>query len=882
MELLRVGSTICQVSYTSCPHCYHRDTHHRSPKYLTTYFQITAIRIRELEKAHQKLSSKNPPALDRDGVSNVSDSPSLSAITAAPMGFQSKDQVMHVFEYLLAHQAEKQDQTEIVDIAAASAKATRKTVSSNSPNKSGSGTRPAHKSANSNKQEKKSSEKDGGDETNSSPSRGYMGLIMALCLGSGLALGRRNKEQAGKSSSGNNISNIAKYRGDKSTAHCNRISKQAIDPIKNEETKDNHGNFLLAFILILTGITTTSKVSRHGGTICAVVFHWPRIMYSNALSNIEHLLLSATSLFTWIQTQATRSLHKMYSQIKERTVSKCIKPDILTSWTTESPANTHKKKSRIEVAFIPAVLKTQLAKPLKSDVTKISLSPDIAKFTKKKSKAASKVIKDIVQPPATVTTLSKQVKSLPSEIMPLQLTILEYQSDESFLDCVLDTSSQQRDDCNPVIAPQTSNTISPTLSPMKLVSIPSSPSSVTAFCDNQSHLLSDAQVFDDSYWTSIDNEAEGEGAWIDTSTTPIRGKLRRAQNDERISRTTKLPSKQKQELFKQQLARKSVEAAFSSISMTGRDRLPNLASHQARRGTATLQKRTTIGSSSTPSSSTSIAPVTATVPRVAMISPVHPKDISATATAALKIMLAKNCFSQSQLSPTHHQTTITSNFPPLPTDGSHSSTSSGAENSTDAEDHSSVSGDSHLSSPRSRSLSYCHDTSVTPDEQTAERMINQPIQQGQVGHLMQIPYYPLGYMPMPMSLQQTIYDPSMNVSYTPPSGVLSPEQQQGLMQHQRAMMMMPFPPLYMIPHPLFDPMQLQHQHQHQHQHMSVVQGNHVMNITDEQIKYNNNLTQTYFENQILSNNMNISAPIPITAESVTAGNDIVNTVRQQM
>ena len=838
--------------------------------------------MRELEKAQIKFQSKYP-TVGRDGIAPLTGAPSSSSITAAPMGFQSKDQVMQVFEYLMAHQADKQDQAEVARVAAASARATRKSASTGFKNKRNStGTRAASEaSSKSNQKEGRSNSRSSTDQANASAtSYGLVGTFIALFTGGILLWGSANKEHGYRSSSGNN----SKSRGEKTAAHINRISKHSMVPNKNEDTKENDDNFLWNVLVILIGEKNTMMIPKGLEKLCARGSNICRLLHLKTMANFHNMLFVATILLQWIRKLMNRACQEIESRRQNSAAQSNFQTGTLPSWTTYVSASpTNKKKIRDDnsrEAPTRSLAKKETLNSSKSLTKNKNMSTDIVNKNKiSKKKTRTQVTSKSVDYTATViTSLHDEVVVSQSEIISAHVTVKDNETNDLYSDEVLDDFIQQKDDdisISSLERPRIS-TSSPTLSLMTTTTTPSSPSSVAAIDEVQSVILSDAQVFDDSYWRNIDNEAEDEGAWIETVTLPSKGKLRKTQNDERLTQTIQPLSKQRQEVFRQQLVRKSAEAAFSSTSMSGRDRHSNLALQQAKRGTPTLRKKspthtTPTTSSSSPSSSSSVL----TTSSVVAIPSYSSKEISLTATATLKTMSGKSNSTRSHQPLVPEHLILAVEFPPLPIYGSVQSASSSAENSTDAEDQSSISGDSHLSSPRSRSFSCGHDTVNTSDEQMVDPIIHQPLQQGLMGHHMQMPYYPLGFMPMTM--QHTVYDPSMNLSFSPPTGILSSEQQQGLLHHQQGIMMMPYPSIYMLPHPQFDPQFGHMQHQQQH---SQIHGNHIMNTTEQQIEYNTHMNQMYHESQVIPSNMSLS--IPIVEEPILDSNDIVEIVRQQM
>ena len=74
----------------------------------TFTFLLQAVRIRDEENTNGRFQSEVAANLGSESHSRFGNSLSSSSISAAPMGFQSRDQVMQVFEYLLAHQSERQ------------------------------------------------------------------------------------------------------------------------------------------------------------------------------------------------------------------------------------------------------------------------------------------------------------------------------------------------------------------------------------------------------------------------------------------------------------------------------------------------------------------------------------------------------------------------------------------------------------------------------------------------------------------------------------------------------------------------------------------------------------------------------------------------------
>ena len=177
-----------------------------------------------------------------------------------------------------------------------------------------------------------------------------------------------------------------------------------------------------------------------------------------------------------------------------------------------------------------------------------------------------------------------------------------------------------------------------------------------------------------------------------------------------------------------------------------------------------------------------------------------------------------------------------------------------------------------MSSPRSRSTSCLQEISQSMEIQMMQTLPpnagHNLMQHGQQTQMLQMPYYPLGFIPMPMhmpEIPQMMYDPTINIAYNPPPLTLSPEQQQRLIHHQQGMMMMPFSPMYMMPHPQFEP---------------PMNNNHMMNLNDEQNQYNIRQSQMYFESQMHQHNMNMPPPSPVRI--MPAENDIVDAVRTQM
>jgi hypothetical protein len=279
-----------------------------------------------------------------------------------------------------------------------------------------------------------------------------------------------------------------------------------------------------------------------------------------------------------------------------------------------------------------------------------------------------------------------------------------------------------------------------------------------------------------------------------------------------------------------------------------------------------------------PSTSAAITPTAA---------PAQQKEISLSATSALKSILARKAPARTQLPHINTQDTHCHEFPPLRSipDSQFQGRSSSTENSTDMEDHSTVSGGSHLCSPRSRSPSASQD----PPAFFEEEPLAGHLMHAHPNSLLQMPFCPMGFMPMHMaSMPQLMYNPSMvpimgpgSQHYTPTvQNNMTQEQQQALLQqHQQAMMMMPFSPMYLLP-------------QHGFEAPSNI---HFRNLSEEQTMYNAQVgNQIYLDSLLHAQNQHNVAHIqqsehhlpnviaPETANIFSSETEIVDLVRRQM
>ena len=813
-----------------------------------TSSSFTAVRIREQARALDRFQTTNSAPPGRENPFGLND-PSATSITSAPMGFQSRDQVMQVFEYFLAHRAQRLEQMGNAKQSATAERFARRAASApSSSNKKSSTGNSQSQTKKPSGESRRSRSAHFTNETNSTPlneqSYGFIGMIIAIFAGSGYMM--RNAKHSQKHLSSSNTGRQSE---------------------KNSNEDKESGYALWALVISVIGLTATSKILKTWGQAGTQLSHL-KLKITTALSRgCERTHVALSPLLLWCR----RTLAERQSRIQRQETA-------LTAWT-----NTNTK------TIINGSSSTK--KQASQKITKVvdRNSPERASTNKSSSSAAAATLKNDITAAghenraASLVTQKKQAKSkkrtskLPSGLNSKEankaLTFSEVASADS-IDADLESSS----DADDIVSLHHSSTqtklqVVDTESSSRSEShaAPSSPSSVTnTALESTAGYFSEDRIFDDSYWRSIDEEEEGEGAWIETSAQLLKGKSKRTRGIEKQTHETTSSS---QKPMRSQHDRKALDTAFSSNFGNPKDRHVNNTSQSrrtmpSRRPLPSIQSsfpRTTQNTSHNPSTTAQTAQL-------------H-RPVKESSTSAPAVQRPPQKEQSRTLHPTDKPTQSADNtdFPPLktayPVHG-HSMGSS-VENSTDMEDHSSISDDSHLSTPRSRSLSTAN---FHCDELEENQHLQVAPQQTHSLHPMQIPYYPVGYMPMQMSdMSQMMYDPSMSMS--PPTGLnqfimpsvsLSPEQIQALGQHQQSLMMMPYPPMYMVPHPQYDPM------------LPAPIMQHMMN-SDEQVLYNVQASnQIYYEPAINQSpqsggtvSMELSAILP--NESY-----IVDTVRQQM
>ena len=839
---------------------------------LCTFLSI-AVRIRDEENTNGRFQSEVAANLGRESYSSFGNSLSSSSISAAPMGFQSRDQVMQVFEYLLAHQSERQEHIETSKSSqnAAASRASRRAATAQSE-KTKQNRIPSQSNRKSSKPTQKQQQEhdrntfsEGETETSTTPSDtyGFTGIYMALFAGSGFLLhSARSKSQQ--------FSDTASMKGRRDRAAAPKGIRLSPVGKKTDETEKQPTNFMWISLTATLGPAASSTLPSAAEGFC--------LFLSKLILKII-AFLGYVLAFRSIKWRNDSSVRKIMRQAHIRL--------------------NHFFELRGDHASSTVSTSSPVAK--KAASSKMTKSSDILSQTttakKQKNPTCTKKGTTESKSPTDSTLIALKPKRLSKNIQavtPHDENRTTQQSRETF---VAFCSSTAPDSLN-----ETSSSV-PTTPPMKHVAISELCHLDTSFHEADLQRLDDVQmspfsqansegtacetladdkVFDDRYWRNQDEQEIEESGWIESS-AQSRSKARKAIGQDKAAHLTPSPSRPKTRLQPLQVQhdRKATESAFSSASGSVRDKQPNQTQQQVRR---TLPARRPSAANHLPQhapSSSSIPPTTATN---APATQVQHKEISLSATSALKSILTRKASQQTHIS---NQDTDCHGFPPLPSnlDSQYQSRSSSTENSTDMEDHSIVTDDSHLSSPRSRSPSALQDTSMSFDEEplTGHMMHAHP------NNLLQMPFCPMGFMPMHMAnMPPLMYSPPMmpvmgpgSQHFTPtlPNNMTQEQQQALLLQHQQAMMMIPFPPMFLLPQHGFE----------------AATNIHFRNLSEEQNIYNAQIgNQTYLDSLLHAHNQHTVSHIqqsehhlpnmtaPEGANDFNSETEIVDLVRRQM
>ena len=820
------------------------------------------MRIREQEKAQDRIQPKVSHTMSRENSFGLGSTISSSSITAAPMGFQSRDQVMQVFEYLLAHQAGRHEQTDTTKLSTAASRAAKRAATAS--HQSESNRQSGRKSSSSRKQQKRDQHSESNAEAPAEPTRsyGFVGMLMALFAGSGFILRNVNLNSKQQSSYRSNI----KDRSMRSAMY--KISRSTLDSAVTEETEHEDNNFVWFFIVSIIGVSSSSQLPTGTTKICSQLSSYLLKLLLLAVTAIQLVNSGIVAVKSWAKNQVqsiTERIHRRESDLTARgnasPTAECMRLTSTTSGATKKTANS---------------------KVLKLDEKTTAQSTKKQKNTAVSSKKSTKLATShpVETPLKIVTSTSSDSKishgSAETHLKNISASSLEVQTDSQTDEPMSSDISNEEEiinKANPYLilsvfsdiqdcdASGTDRT-SPSSQSQKKIDAPPSPSSVAnSIVEGSEEFLSDDKVFDDFYWRSVDEEEEDEGEWIETSAQQNRTRIRKALANDKQPRTTTSSMRQKQ-YPSQQHGRKTTESCFSSSSKTN--------------NTSTSRKPPT--SRRTPVCSNLLAPPTltpTTLGTLAVLPVRRQEDVVLTTATSIKNISPRA--RQSSAIPT--QIAAPSEFPPLPSahNGRCQSQSSSVENSTDMEDHSSISGDSHMSTPRSRSLSTCQDLTYAPDNQQNGLVLPMHMFPG---HMMPMPYYPMGFMPMPLpDMSQMSFDPSVIQTIgLPPYSTASPLP----ISPQQNMMMMPFPNMYMMPHPQFDPT-----------NQAPVMGNHLIGMTEEEAMYNiQSENQMYYESLLHSQNQqgnhlnlpqnHLNSPILDMTSNALSDSEIISAVRQQM
>jgi hypothetical protein len=823
----------------------------------------TAVRIREQEKAQDRVQSRVSHSLSRENSFGLGSSISPSSITAAPMGFQSRDQVMQVFEYLLAHQAGRHEHTDSTKSSAAGSRAAKRAATGSQS--SDSNRRRGRKSSSTKKYQKSDPNSESAAEAPAQPTRsyGFVGMLMALFAGSGFILRNVNLNSKQQSSCRSNV----KDRSIRSAMY--KISRSALDSPVPEERENENNNFVWFFLVSIIGMASSSQLPTGTSKICSQLSNYLLKLLLLAATAIHYVKSTIVALKSWTKNQVKSITDRIHRRESDLTARRSASPtDECMGLASTTPGAT-KKLASLKVLKLDDKVTSQLTKKQKSIATPskkpskvvschhADTAPKVLSRTSSKRKrgSSSSTETDLKNTSASLEVQSDCQTDQPSPSdIPIDEEIINETNPYLVLSIVSDTQDHEASGVEDT----------PLSSQMqKKIDAPPSPSSVAnSIGENPGDFLSDDKVFDDFYWRSVDEEEEDEGEWIETSAQQSRTRIRKAQAHEKQPPVTAFSQRQKQHSPQQQHGRKVPEACFSSSSKT------NTSSSSKK--PLTSRKFSDGSNFPAPHTLTPATIGTHSVPPVRRQEAVVPIAATSTKKISPRTRLTSNV-------PT--QIAAPSEFPPLPSanNGGFQSQSSSVENSTDMEDHSSTSGDSHMSSPRSRSLSTCQDLTYAADSQQNGLVLSMHMYPG---HLMPMPYYPMGFMPMPMpDMSQMSFDPSLiqNVGL-PPFGTNAPLP----LSPQQSLMMMPFPNMYMMPHPQFDP-----------SNQTPVLGNHLIGMAEEEAMYNiQSENQMYYESMLHSqsqqgNHLNLpqhhlnSLPPDMAASALTES-EIITAVRQQM
>jgi hypothetical protein len=770
----------------------------------------------------------------------------LSIAAVPPMGFQSRDQVTKVFEYLFAHQAERQEQAEAAKHSASVANTTRSAGgASDLKIKS---IRPTSSS----QEKKKKANVDSSVSIGTFWSARFLLALFAIC-------GYIIKNVVKVVSDENHYVLETRSRIDRQGSRSNnRVEKQETDSGKTEDGSKQVKSIVLKVIVILIGIDTVNRISHFKEEILPSLQN----VISKILSLLYVLVMQAAPLVQWIGKQIEifqTEWEKLRRKVK---TDQGVNTTPMTTWTTPNllkptAVNGRAKKSvsvtkskRVDSpsgkAAVPNDARSKKFGVIKKDV-KEHKHNQIATLHQAPLLKVVGMDTEIILAPQTLAGLIAQADIRPEDVLDKEEKGATRNDKTKQLEKVLSAVSLESPEqlCRVINNEQYCET-----------DIPSSSVSVTSVAYDDIEQI-DRKIFEDFNWNEVDDEVHGDGNWIETSTPQTRNKTRKAQIGEKMSRRAVSALRQRQELFHQQQYRKTTEAAFSSAVMSTRD------SKASAHGKRPVQRKTSVISQAPPSASfqaplsVSSQPATSLSSQVPTIVSSHvlntvssqvpissptlllyssgvnaemcssPRSRSS-ATAALKSLLSRD-HSLSQKN-NRKSILVTNDFTPLPCVGPSSNHSqiSSIENSTDVEDHSSMSDDSHKSSPSPRSFACSRTLSCERlhlQDDTYNTM--SAMQQSQTAP---IPYYPVGYMTMPHQMPCMTYDP--NISFVgqgiPDYLSLTLEQQHNLMaqQTQQGMMTMPFSHMYMMA-PQFDSMghqlslpQMQTKEQFQPQYVS--------------------------------------------------------------
>lgn len=789
---------------------------------------------------------------------------------------------MQVFEYLLAHQTETHEHADTTRLSSAASRAAKRaaTVSQASEANRRSG-----KSFSSKKQ-KRGPHHDGNSDTSAQPtsSYGFVGMLMALFAGSGFILRTVSLSSKQQSSCRSGV----KDRSIRS-ALC-KMTRNGLEPIAPERTENDDDNFMWFFVVATIGATSSSQLPRSASRVCRQLSSHLLKLLLLAATAIHFLRSAIVAAKSWAKNQVSSITERQQKISRQESDSsgmkpfllnaECVKSMPLTPAGTKKPINLKGSKTEDKIASQPgkkhknsATASKKLPKLVPNNPSETAQKPPL--FPPSNGQQTNCTFEGEAK--ITCSPLESEISGVEERLLLRNACSVQESRNKANPYLILSMNSDIPDQDQEQSGPEVASDITRV---QKTVDAPLSPSSVAnSSAESSEEFLSDDKVFDDFYWRRMDEEEEGEGIWIETSAQQTRTRTRKAQAPPRIST---MSLRQRQYPLQQQHGRKLAEGCSSSSS---KDRRPD--SFQSSRKPPITRKSPICSNFSSPPTSTSAAYGTLTAPHAQR----EEGTLPLTAMTSLKSSLAKKSSTRGyEATNVQSPLAVTSEFPPLPNthEGCYQSQSSSVENSTDMEDHSSVSGDSRMSSPRSRSLSTSQELVYTTESQGNGLLA--PIHM-YPGHMMPMPFYPMGFMPMPIpDMSQMSFDPSViQSSGLPPFGAvssipLSPEQQQSLVNHQQNVMMMPFPPMYMIPHPQFDP---------SNQAPTLV--NHLIGMTEAEAIYNiQSENQMYYESllhaqsqqtshlNLTENQLNLPTPEMTPDASSENEYEIITAVRQQM